>query len=270
MQRDAAAVFAMWLAGDLGAEVLEQPFGVVAGGFRLDHRGLARRGKAGQQHRRFELRRGHRGFVGDRDRVGGALQRQRQPVAIDGVDDPRTHFGQRLEHAPHRPLRQRGIADEGRGHWASGHRAKGQPAAGGGIAEIERARRRGKAPDADAVNAPNALSRPFQPGAERAHGIGGMDDVLAFQQAADRAFADRQSRKDQGAVRDRLVAGYADAALKRGTTAGGQRRRGGGVHGAISLKVAPSYHAAAQAVISPLLARLGRLALLTGALQLAK
>ena len=68
LQRDAAAVLAMRLAGQLGAEMLQQPFGVVAGGLRFDHRGLARRGQARQQHRRLELRRRHRRFVDDRDR----------------------------------------------------------------------------------------------------------------------------------------------------------------------------------------------------------
>ena len=68
LQGDAAAVLAMRPADDLGAEVLQHALGVVAAGFRLDHRGLARRRQARQQHRRLQLRRRHRRFVDDRDR----------------------------------------------------------------------------------------------------------------------------------------------------------------------------------------------------------
>ena len=159
LQRDAAAVLAMRLAGQLGAEMFQQPFGVVAGRLRFDHRGLARRGEARQQHRRLELRRRHRRFVDDRDRIGGALQRQRQPAAFGGFEHARAHLLQRIEHAPHRPLAQGGVAVEGRGHRRAGHRADRQPAAGAGIAEIERAGRLREAADADAVNPPQALGR---------------------------------------------------------------------------------------------------------------
>ena len=71
-ERDAAAVLAIWLDADLGAEMLEHALGVVARRLRLDHRGFARRGEAGQQHRRFQLRRRHRQLVGDRDRIARA------------------------------------------------------------------------------------------------------------------------------------------------------------------------------------------------------
>src|SRR6185312_12238695 len=82
LQHDAASVFAMRLAGDLGAEVLEQSLGVVAGCFRLYDGRLARRGKTGKQHSRLELRGSDRRFVNDRDRIGGAADRQWEAPAV--------------------------------------------------------------------------------------------------------------------------------------------------------------------------------------------
>src|SRR6266567_4723954 len=97
-----------------------------------------------------------------------------------------------------------------------------------------------------------------------------MQDVLAFQQSGDHGFPDRKRAEDPDAVGDGVVAGDPRAALNRAGFAGGQRREFSGVHRVVSLKSAPSYHAAARAVILPLLALLGACALLTGALQLAK
>ena len=151
------------------------------------------------------------------------LQRERQPVALGGLQHARAHPLQRVEHAPHRPLAQRSIAVERRGDRRAGDRADRQPAAGAGIAEIERAGRLRKAGDADAVNSPHALRRPLQAGAERAHGLGGVQHVLAFQQAGDRAFADRQRPENQRPVRDRFVPRHPDTALQGAAAAGRQR-----------------------------------------------
>ena len=154
LQGNAAAVLAMRLAGELGAEMFEHAFGVVARGLRFDHRGLAGRRETRQQHRRFELRRRHRRFVGDRDRIGGPVQRERQPAALGGVSRARAHSLQRIEHALHRPLAQGSITVKRRGHRRTRHRADGEPHPGTRIAEIERADGLLKSADADAVNAP--------------------------------------------------------------------------------------------------------------------
>ena len=87
---------------------------------------------------------------------------------------------ERIEHAPHRPLAQRGVAVEGRGDRTAGDRPHDQAAAGAGIAEVERARPVRRTADADAVDAPGA-----RPGAstlrpERPHGLGGVEHVLAL------------------------------------------------------------------------------------------
>ena len=157
--------------------------------------------------------------------------RQRQAAAFGLLDHARAHALQGIEHAPHRPLAQGGIAVERGRHRAAGHRADRQPHAGAGIAEIERACGGGKAADAHAMDAPDAVAAALQPRAQRAHGVGGMQHVLAFQQPRHRAFADRQRAQNEGPVRDRLVPRHPGAALQGPAAAGGQRRRNGGVHG---------------------------------------
>ena len=74
----------------------------------------------------------------------------------------------------------------------AGNRADRQPAARAGIAEIERARRLGETANTDAMDPPQAVGASFQSRAEGAHGLGGMQHVLTFQEAGDRALADRQ------------------------------------------------------------------------------
>ena len=74
LERDPAAVRAVALDRDLGAEMREQLLGVVAARLALDHGGLARRRERRQQHRRLDLRRRHRRAVDDRDRVARALR----------------------------------------------------------------------------------------------------------------------------------------------------------------------------------------------------
>ena len=120
------------------AKMLQHQLGVVAAGLALDHGGDAGRGQARQQHRRFDLRRRHRRAVEDRQRIARALSVSgSRPPSPPGAD-PRAHQFQRIEHPPHRPAAQRGIAVENRRDRAAGHRAHHQPAAGAGIAEIER------------------------------------------------------------------------------------------------------------------------------------
>ena len=87
-----------------------------------------------------------------------------------------------------------------------------------------------KAADADTVNAPGALAGPLDGRAQRPHGLGGVDHVLAFQQPGDAGLADRERAEDQGAVRDRLVAGHAHAALEGARAAGGERGWDGVIH----------------------------------------
>ena len=101
-------------------------------------RGDARRVEAGEQHGGFDLRGRHRHAVVDRRGAPG-------PRSVSGRRSPwprlqhlRADRAQRIEHAPHGPLGQRGIADEGGLNVIGADQPHGQPRAGAGIAEIER------------------------------------------------------------------------------------------------------------------------------------
>ena len=135
---------------DLRAEMLQHQLGMVAAGLGLDHGGDAGRGQPRQQHRGLDLGRGHRRAVEDRQRIARALQRQRQPAALGAGDDLAPINSSGSSDPPHRPRAQRGVAVEDRRDRAAGHRPHHQPAAGAGIAEIERRLRLREPADADA------------------------------------------------------------------------------------------------------------------------
>src|SRR6185312_2709725 len=94
-----------------------------------------------------------------------------------------------------------------------------------------------EAADADATDNPRKISRPLDLGAECPHGFGGIQHVLALQQAGHPGLADRKRTQDQGAVRDRLVAGDADGAAQRARNTGFERGRGCGCGQGVSSDV---------------------------------
>ena len=81
-ERDLAAMRAVRRAHDLGAEMSEHFFGVIARRLGLDHRRLARRIQPAEQHRGFDLRRSDGRLVFDRQGLARSLQHQRQPAAL--------------------------------------------------------------------------------------------------------------------------------------------------------------------------------------------
>jgi hypothetical protein len=111
--------------GHLGPEMAQHALGVVAGGLRLDDRGRARCMQPGQQHRRLDLGRGHRGGIFDGEKVGCAAdgQGQRLPACFLHLQP---HLPQRLEHAAHGPARKRCVADEPSPHVVTGDQAHHQ------------------------------------------------------------------------------------------------------------------------------------------------
>ena len=195
---------------DVGAKMLQHEFGMVATCFLLDHRSASGGGKTGEQHRRLDLCGGDRGTVFDRQGIAGALQGERQPAALASRDHVRPHQDKRIEHPPHRPRAQRGVAVENGHDRATGHGSHDEAATGAGIAKIERFLGLPEAGDANAANGPGKFAGPIHPGAERTDRFGGIEDVFALKQAKDPAFADRERPQNQGAVRNRLVAGHPD------------------------------------------------------------
>ena len=228
----------LWLAGQgddiaLGrlfhmnrrAEAHEHPLGMIARRFAFDHHGLARRVQPGQQHGGFHLGAGHGRGIAHRNRICGPHHRHRQPPAAAPIG-ARAEQRQRIGHAAHRALAQGCVTREGRGHRRGGHAAHDQPHAGAGIAAVDHIGGFGKATDPHAMHRPCAVAVARHFGPEGAHCLGGVQHILAFQQAGDAGFADRHRTKDQRAVADRLVAGHFGAARQRAGFAGGHRLGG--------------------------------------------
>ena len=97
-----------------------------------------------------------------------------------------------------------------------------------------------KPPTPTPSHPPGPLAGALDHGAQRLHGVGGADGVLALQHAGDAGFADRQRAQDQGAQRNRLVAGHADAAAQRPERRAVMRRRRVEWHGGL-LACAPDW-----------------------------
>ena len=211
---------------DVRAKVLQHQLGVVAARFLLDHGGDARRGKAREQHRRLDLGGGHRGPVGDRHGISGrrcSVSGSRPPSLHSPALAPISSSGSRIR----RIGRLRSEASPSNtaviGQPATAPITSRQP-----VPELPKSSgfcRLGKAADAHAIDLPREIPGPLDPGAQRPHGFGGVEDVFALQKAGNPAFADRKRAQDQGPVRDRLVAGNADFAAQGAAGTGFQRRR---------------------------------------------
>ena len=110
----------------------------------------------------------------------------------------------RSDASPSKVARDRMAADD----------AHHQPRAGAGIAEIENRPGLGKAADSHAAHAPASLGMTLDRGAELAASLGGAQHVVAFEEALDPRFADRQKAENERPMRGRFVAGNAHAAGK--------------------------------------------------------
>ena len=144
------------------------------------------------------------------------------------------------------PPPQRGVAGHHREDRVARQQAAEQAGGGAGIAHVEHVGRLDQAADAAAGDAPGA--RPpscVDLGAQRAHGGGGAQHVLAFQQAGDLGGADGQRAEHQGAVADRLVA---RARAKRPESGAGGRAARSGRGGVGSWAMAAAFDMAARPV----------------------
>ena len=129
-ERDLAAVAAFGLGDDPGAKMFQHQLGMVAACLLLNDRRHTRRSEPCQQHRGLDLGRGDRCAVEDRQGIAGPLERQRQAAARFACDDLGAHQFQGIEHPPHRPTAQRGVAVKHRRDRAAGDRPHHQPTAG--------------------------------------------------------------------------------------------------------------------------------------------
>ena len=198
---------------------------MIARRLGLDHRRGAGRVEAGEEHGGLDLRRGNRRPIGDRHRVDGAAQRERQAACLGARDDLGAHRQERRQDAHHRPLAQRGIAVEGRSDAVAGDDAHHQARAGAGIAEIERGGRaragRRRRPRRRARR-PRRARLTVAPSRRQASAVASTSAPSSRPSIC--RLADRQQAEDQRAMRDRLVARHAHAPLEAGATAGRHRR----------------------------------------------
>ena len=189
---------------------MQQHFlGMVARGLKLDHHRAARRIEAGEQHGRFDLRRGDGGRVFDGQRLAGSLQQDREATALLLLQHAGALEQQRVEDAPHRPLAQRGVAVETRGDGMAADDAHHQPRSRAGVAEVERLAGAEQRAQSRAEDAPISLAAPRHGRAKLAAGAGGVENVIAFEQTLDRRLADAKQPEDQRPMRDGFVAGRA-------------------------------------------------------------
>jgi hypothetical protein len=199
--------------------------------------------------------------------VSGRRPSSRQRARADAL--------QRIEHAPHRPAAQRGVAVERRRDRAAGDRAEHEPAAGSRIAEIERAAGSAKPPTptpwtrhSPAPCARRGRRAPAPPSAVLRTSSPSSRPLI---RVSPTASAPRISAR----MRDRLVAGHAHAAGQRAVAAGGERRgslRSTWYHGVRSGGCPLAWAAAARhsAVFCGKRRRSSADPLLTGAPRLAK
>jgi hypothetical protein len=169
--------------------------------------------------------------IDDRDRIACALDGDRKATALRHTGGSGTHECDRIEDTVHRPLAERGVAVEGCDDRTARHCPHHQPAAGGGIAEIQHIRRLPEATDADPLHPPNGFGSAHDGRAQRPHSLAGVEHILALQETGYAGLAHRQRAEDERAVRDRLVARHAQAAAKRPAAARGERDFRGIVHG---------------------------------------
>ena len=200
-----AGALAPILRHDLGAEKSKHALGVVARRQGLDHRGAARRVKAGEKYGRLHLRRRHGKAVNDGEKVRGAADDERERGAIRLGLGLQAHGGKGREHPAHGPPPQGGIARQFDLHIVAGDDAEHQAARSAGIAEVERKGRGAHAADTLPPHSDPAV-RPLHPGTERGEGVGRRRDVLGLEQPGDPGRARGERAQDQRAMGNRLVA----------------------------------------------------------------
>ena len=209
----------------LGAEMAQHAFGMIARGLRFDHRGLARGVEAGQQDAALHLGRRDRQGVFDRHHFIGADDAQRHAAAV-ARHEARAHALQRFDHALHRPAAQRAVAGHETDEGVAGQDARQQPCRSTRVAQIEHVARLLAAADAKTTHPPDrAFLHDLR--AERPQRRGRAQHVLAFQQAGNHGFAQRQGAKHQRPVRYGLVSRGPDPAFEAGNLAGNQFGRDG-------------------------------------------
>ena len=192
------------------AERGEHPLGMVARRRRFRDAGRAFGIESGQQQCRLHLGAGHAQIV-----AGTAQRRAAQHadrgVAVGGLE-PCAHGAQRLGDPLHGPARQRGIADQRRIKALPGQQAHRQAHRRAGVAHVERGVGRLQPPQSHALQADPPGARRLDRDTHRPHRVQRRQAVGARQEALDFGDPVGDATEHHRAVRNRLVAGYAQLA----------------------------------------------------------
>ena len=156
---------------------------VVARSDRFDDAGNTGSIEAAQQDRGLYLCRCHGQAIFQRQRVHGAMNRQRQAPAGTGLEAG-TAGGQRIDDALHGSAAQAGIPGHDGETGAAGQDAGEQACGRAGIAHVQHVFGLPQAAYAPPGHGP-AFRALDDLGPQRPHGSGGTEHVIAFQQAGD-------------------------------------------------------------------------------------
>src|SRR5256885_1371796 len=124
----------------------------------------------------------------------------REAPLLPAAPPPAPIYPGRIQPPPHRPAAQRRIAVENSRNRAAGDSPHHQPASGTGIAKIERRLRLREPGYTNAAHRPGEFTGSLYPCAQGPHRLGGIQHVLALEQARNPGFADRQRAQNQGTV----------------------------------------------------------------------
>jgi hypothetical protein len=182
------------------------------------HRCRSIRVQAGQEHRALDLRARH--LRGIRDGFQRrSIDRQRS-VAVDRCD-PRAHLRKRVDHAPHRASGQRLVADEGRHERLGRQDSRQHSHRRSRVAGVERCPRRAERPQPPSADC-HTVALSLDRNAEAAQAVQRRLAIRAGRVVREHRSTAGQRGQDRVPMRDRLVAGHADATPQR---AGGSDRR---------------------------------------------
>ena len=176
------------------------------------HRRLARGEQACEQEARLDLRARDRKPVADGVEIA-ALDGERRPAVVRL--DARAHLRQRLDDPTHRPRAKRLVAGQLEAAALAGEQAGEETEQRARVRAVDRLRRRLEAAEPDAADAERVDVVLGDLGSERADGANRRLGVPRAPEAAHRRLALADPAEQDGAVRDRLVAGDGDVAGDR-------------------------------------------------------
>ena len=198
------------------AELGESEFGMIARSNRFNHGGHALGEKPGEKYRRFHLRAGNAGSVYSIAESGVPSILRGSAAAIARFD-PRAHFRQGLDHAPHWTTSQGGVAVDFRAKPLPGKNTREQPHRRAGVSRVQGAPRFSQSVEAHSGDS-NVVSLSFYFDSETREAIEGAAAISSCGKMGDFARTLGQRREHGVAVGDGFITGNFE---RSGDDAGG-------------------------------------------------